>query len=224
MIPKYKSVVINKCESKFIDEPFVNIAEYSNGLILVDMQYYKQGISGAIATAYARKTIADMLIKAAHNLPEGLHLKILDAWRPINVQEHLFNIFYKKLKKEFAHLTDTELLEKTKQYVSVPNDIYLHGSGGAVDVTMTDDHGNDVNMGTLFDDISDKTHTDYFENRYNIKIIFNRRILYKAMTDAGFVNNPNEWWHYDYGDALWATITNNHIKYRSIKRKDDLNV
>lgn len=224
MIPKYKTIKIEHCKSSFIDEPFVDIAEYSNGLILVDMQYYKQNIEGAIATAYVRKTIADMLIKAAHSLPDGLHLKVWDAWRPFKVQEYLFNLFYKRLKEEFTTFTDNELIQKTQEYVSLPNNTYLHGSGGAIDVTMTDDYGNEVNMGTLFDDFSNKSHTDYFESRYNVKIIFNRRILYKAMTSAGFVNNPNEWWHYDYGDALWATITNNNIKYQSIQRKDELNV
>ena len=36
------------------------------------------------------------------------------------------------------------------------------------------------------------------------------------MINAGFVNNPEEWWHFDYGDAIWAVLTNNKIKYKSV--------
>ena len=34
----------------------------------------------------------------------------------------------------------------------------------------------------------------------------NRRLLYWVMTEAGFANNPTEWWHYSWGDQLWARL------------------
>ena len=34
----------------------------------------------------------------------------------------------------------------------------------------------------------------------------NRRILYWVMAEAGFANNPTEWWHYSWGDQMWAKL------------------
>ena len=216
MIPTYKPVDTTELSEAFVDEPFVDIASYSNGLILVDMQYFKHKCKGAINVAYVRKSVADMLIKAAHTLPDGIHIKVWDAWRSIETQTHLYNKYYNQIKQEYPYLKDTELTERVEQFISKPGQNYLHGTGGAIDVTLVDDNGNDLNMGTKFDEFNNKTRTDYFEHRFNMRILFNRRILYNVMCEAGFVNNPEEWWHFDYGDALWAAITNNNVKYKSV--------
>ena len=224
MIPTYKPVNINNVTESFVDEVFVDIASYSNGLILVDMQYFKHKCKGAINVAYVRKSVADMLIKAAHTLPDGMYIKVWDAWRSMETQAYLYNTYYNKIKQEYPYLNDTELTERVEQFISKPGHNYLHGTGGAIDVTLVDDNGNDVNMGTQFDEFNNKTRTDYFEHRFNMRILFNRRILYKAMINAGFVNNPEEWWHFDYGDAIWAELTNNNIKYKSVSNLGGINV
>lgn len=216
MIPTYKQIKTDNLVTSYIDEQFVDIAAYSNGLIVVDMQYVKMKYPGACKVAYVRKRVADMLINAAHRLPDGIHMKVWDAWRSIETQKHIYNQYRNKFKQEYPHLQESELQNKVKQFVSEPGNEYLHGTGGAVDITLIDDYGNELSMGTKFDEFNDRTRTDYFEKRYNVRILFNRRILYNAMTEAGFVNNPEEWWHYDYGDAIWAAITNNNIKYKSV--------
>jgi D-alanyl-D-alanine dipeptidase len=128
----------------------------------------------------------------------------------------IYNKYYNQIKQEYPYLKDPELIERVEQFISKPGPNYLHGTGGAIDVTLVDDNGNDLDMGTQFDEFNNKTRTDYFEHRYNLRILFNRRILYDAMINAGFVNNPEEWWHFDYGDAIWAVLTNNKIKYKSV--------
>lgn len=224
MIPTYRSLTITELTESFVDEPFVDIASYSNGLILVDMQYFKHKCKGAINVAYVRKSVADMLIKAAHTLPDGIHIKVWDAWRSIETQTYLYNKYYNQIKQEYPYLKDSELIERVDQFISKPGTNYLHGTGGAIDVTLVDDNGNDLNMGTKFDEFNNKTRTDYFEHRYNLRILFNRRILYDAMINAGFVNNPEEWWHFDYGDAIWAELTKNNIKYKSVSNLGGINV
>lgn len=224
MIPTYRSLKTTKLTEAFVDEAFVDIASYSNGLILVDMQYFKHKCKGAINVAYVRKSVADMLIKAAHTLPDGMHIKVWDAWRSIETQTYLYNKYYNRIKQEYPYLKDPELTERVEQFISKPGHNYLHGTGGAIDVTLVDDNGNDLNMGTQFDEFNNKTRTDYFEHRYNLRILFNRRILYDAMINAGFVNNPEEWWHFDYGDAIWAELTNNNIKYKSVSNLGEINV
>ena len=224
MIPTYKPVDTTNVGIAYIDEPFVDIAAYSNGLIIVDMQYSKRKYKGAINVAYVRKRVADMLIKAAHILPDGMHIKVWDAWRSIETQTYLYNKYYNRIKQEYPYLKDPELTERVEQFISKPGHNYLHGTGGAIDVTLVDDNGNDLNMGTQFDEFNNKTRTDYFEHRYNLRILFNRRILYDAMINAGFVNNPEEWWHFDYGDAIWAELTKNNIKYKSVSNLGGINV
>ena len=72
-------------------------------------------------------------------------------------------------------------------------------------------------MGGIFDDPSDTSHTAIFERKLNghgvdkqpltvseTAALRNRRLLYWAMSDAGFVNYPFEWWHFDLGTQLWV--------------------
>ena len=71
-------------------------------------------------------------------------------------------------------------------------------------------------MGGIFDDASDISNTDFFEMESQkqalsfseIEALQNRRLLYHLMTSAGFANNPTEWWHFSYGDQMWAKLTN----------------
>ena len=106
-------------------------------------------------------------------------------------------------------------------YISFPNyDRALppvHTTGGAVDVTLVDKNGVELDMGTHFDEFSEKAHTDYFEKNCENPIVReNRRILYNAMIGAGFTNLPSEWWHYDYGDRFWAYYKDTPALYSGI--------
>ena len=71
-------------------------------------------------------------------------------------------------------------------------------------------------MGTEFDSFSPVTSTNAFEKTNNEEIKNNRRILYNAMTKAGFTNLPSEWWHYDYKDRAWAYYKEKPAEYKGI--------
>lgn len=58
--------------------------------------YYNAGYKGAIDKCIVREGVAKKLEKAIELLPDGLTLRIYDAWRPICVQEELFNSFWGK--------------------------------------------------------------------------------------------------------------------------------
>ena len=65
-------------------------------------------------------------------------------------------------------------------------------------VTIVDNFGNEINMGTEFDCFKDTANTNYYElNNINDEIRNNRRLLYNAMLQAGFTNLPTEWWHFE---------------------------
>lgn len=202
------------------DEAFVDIEEYSLGKITADMKYAKAGRPGAITRAFARKTVADMLLRAAELLPVGYSFKVFDAWRPYEVQKSLYDEYFEKLKSENPSLNEEKLHKLSRQFVSYPDKSqlfsYVHSSGGAVDITVVDEFGRELDMGTEFDDFSPLASTDYFENSENVIVKKNRRVLYFAMTRAGFTNFPNEWWHYDYGDIFYGKICGEAVKYPSV--------
>ena len=214
-----------------VDEDFVDISEYSHGKILVDMQYYKMSINGAVNRAFVRKTVGDMLIKAQSMLPEGYRLKIWDAWRPYDVQKSIYDIYFNSLKNDekYRYFSDDELHEMARQFVSYPdknkNPSFVHSSGGAVDLTVTDENGNELNMGTGFDDFSERAYTAFFEKSCeNEAVKNNRRILHSVMEQCGFKNYAYEWWHYDYGDTFFGSITDESVKYGSVFDIDELKV
>ena len=68
-------------------------------------------------------------------------------------------------------------------------------------------------MGSLFDDASTLAHTAHFESMSdtfsfsNEEARANRRLLYWLMRDTGFASNPTEWWHFSFGDQMWAQAT-----------------
>ena len=127
----------------------------------------------------------------------------------------------------------------TRTCVSMPSyDVLqpsIHNTGGAVDLTIIGPDGEPLDMGTSFDAFSEATWTDYFEPGFSRNetmegnangpgatntVISNRRMLYNVMTAAGFTNLPSEWWHYDYGDNMWAQLTGGKAIYAGILDAD----
>lgn len=213
-----------------VDEEFVDIYKYSNGKILVQMEYFIAGRDGAINIAYVRRSVADRLMHAASLLPEGYQLKIYDAWRPYEVQRSLFDEYFAQLKSlpENDRLTDDELCEKAKTFVSMPDRgirfAYVHSSGGAIDLTVVDPEGNELDMGCGFDDFTPVANTASLEGSSSIVERDNRRLLYHVMTEAGFTNFPSEWWHYDFGDKFWAAMTDCEVKYPSVYAIEEMKI
>ncbi len=83
-----------------------------------------------------------------------------------------------------------------------------HLTGGSVDVTLYElSSGQPLDMGSDFDETDEISYTSALESNddetYRAAKL-NRRILFHAMSAAGFTNLPTEWWHYDYGNANWA--------------------
>ena len=209
--------VINKVCSKNTEK----LVSLKSEGFLVDSQYYKQGIAGSYKDCYVRERVVDMLKKVESLLPSDLRLKVYDAYRPICVQQRLWNYYRGVVKNENPTLNDEEIDFKTSFFVSKPSyDSFspsLHNTGGAIDVTLVTRSGFALNMGTLFDDFTDRAWTNHFELYTDCEEVRNnRRILYNAMIKAGFTNLPSEWWHYDYGDKFWAYFTGNDAIYDGI--------
>jgi len=132
--------------------------------------------------AYLHQDAADKLSKAIEIAKTlSLKLKIFDTYRPLEVQKFMFEKFEAQNGKE--------------GFVSNPNGgVTPHCRGVAIDLTLTDTLGKELDMGTDFDEFSELA----FHN--STKISFdarrNRLILLGIMTLAGFDFYSQEWWHY----------------------------
>ena len=209
-------------EHEFIDSPLVKIPDNSG--IKVELQYPLMGMENAINDCFVRKEVLEKLLEAKMYLPEGITFKIWDAYRPFALQEELYYKYREKIIDEFK-LKDLSLEEQNKvinYYVALPiRDEELppqHTTGGAIDLTLVDiKSGKDLDLGIPFDSFSNLTNTDSFENvGMDETIKNNRRILYNAMTKAGFTNLPSECWHYDYGNKNWAYYNKKPAIYKGI--------
>lgn len=175
--------------------------------------YYHLGIPHALPACHVRLGIYQRLLQAAAQLPQGLSLLVLDGWRPYAVQQYLYDTLYHALATKLVNKTELELESLTREFVSLPSTAITapspHLTGGSVDVTLIDTQGLMLDMGTQFDEASPLSHSHAFEpittpDAEQRSIIENRRLLYKVMTSVGFTNLPSEWWHFDFGNQLWA--------------------
>ncbi len=167
-------------------DDLVDIKEI-NSRIIVDMKYatednfVKKKLYDS-NTCFLRKSTAFKLDTVQGKL-EGMNLglKVWDCYRPFAVQQVLW-----------ASLPD-------ERYVANPEKGSRHNRGSAVDVTLVDLRGNELQMPTGFDDFSSRAHRHYQDIPEGV--IRNRTLLESLMKKAGFIPLPEEWWHYD--DEKW---------------------
>lgn len=208
-----------------IQENHEKLISLTKAGFLCDSQYYNQGIPGSLKDCYARESVVEKLKIAENLLPNNLKFKIYDAYRPICVQQRLWNFYEKEIKMKFPDISPDELEKKVSFFVSKPSfDIQkpsLHNTGGSIDLTLVTKEGYALNMGTLFDDFTERAWTNHFEQFTNCnEVRDNRRILYNVMIEAGFTNLPSEWWHYDYGTKFWGYFKNQNPIYEGILTHD----
>ena len=220
-IPSNKFLDIYK-DNNYIDSPLVPITEETG--IIVDMQYPKLGLKEAINECLVRKEVLDKLLIAKNYLPKNYTLKIWDAYRPLELQNRLYNMYKNKII-EFFDIKNLSIIEQDKiisNYVSLPNEDEnippLHTTGGSIDLTIVNTKTNkELDLGISFDEFSNITNSDSYEKKgMDKRIRNNRRMLYNAMIKAGFTNLPSEIWHYDYGNRAWAYYMNKPAIYKGI--------
>ena len=188
----------------YLDDYFVCDSKYNHW-----KECNGRPIPGSSSSIIARKTVVEKLLQAQKLLPKGYRFKVYDAYRPIIVQQKLWDFYYEKEKEKNPDKNEKELEKLTAFWVSKPSYNVLapslHNTGGAIDLTIIDENDKELNMGCEFDDFSDRAWTNHFEKyEKNEEVRNNRRLLYNIMLSVGFTNLPSEWWHYDYGDDKWA--------------------
>ncbi|MES1156616.1 MAG: M15 family metallopeptidase [Alphaproteobacteria bacterium] len=171
---------------------------------------------GAVDALLIRHSVALLLKEIDSRLNQsGLRLFLFDAWRPRAVQAYFHDIWMPgELRRRRPELGDDEIKAEVQRYWAAPTDDPMkpapHATGGAVDLTIVWQDGEPLYMGSLFDDATALAGTDRFEHDADEPSFShdearaNRRLLYWLMIEAGFSNHPDEWWHYSYGDQMWA--------------------
>lgn len=153
---------------------------------------------------FVRSAVADRLRQAAKLLPDGYVLIVRSGHRPSAVQKRLLNDVVEEYMQAHPAASEVAALEHARTFVSDP-DIKLppHCCGAAVDVELFDSRQQKlVDCGSPFnlnDEIS-FTHCDSITLHQKA----NRMMLLEAMLAAGFASYYPEWWHFSYGDQVWA--------------------
>jgi len=84
-----------------------------------------------------------------------------------------------------------------------------HVGGAAVDLTLVDADGNELDLGcpeaATPEESDGACYTD--APGLSARACENRAMLGEALSSAGMVNYPTEWWHWSYGDRYWAYVS-----------------
>ncbi|EDY38384.1 D-ala-D-ala dipeptidase [Cyanobium sp. PCC 7001] len=175
-----------------------------------------------------RQGVVERLLAAQRALqsqqPEW-RLAIFDGWRPLAVQAFMVRHATAELCRDrgvdplAAGPALAEVSREVGRFWAPPNPDPgappPHSTGAAVDLTLADRHGAPIDMGSPIDAIGAVSAPDHFlgvaaasrdagERERALAVHGHRRLLQKVMAAAGFAQHPGEWWHFSWGDQLWA--------------------
>ncbi|RKR90657.1 D-alanyl-D-alanine dipeptidase [Micromonospora pisi] len=160
------------------------------------------------AYAHLREETLARLLTAQRSLPGGLRLLIVEGYRPLDLQTTYFEDYKDELRMKYPDWEPARVHVEASKYVSPP-DVAPHSTGGTVDLTLCTVDGVELDMGTAVNDSPVASANACFTGSPDIsaQARVNRDILSAALSAAGMVNYPTEWWHWSFGDRYWALST-----------------
>lgn len=166
------------------DDDLVDVATVIRDAV-IDMRYatadnFTHEKLYPVARCKLRRAVVARLARAAEALrAQDRRLLLWDCFRPTSIQRVMWK------------------LVPDPRYVADPRIGSKHGRGAAVDIALVDQAGKPVVLPTRHDEFSDAAHRDHaLAGEPGAEA----RRLDKAMTDAGFLPMPTEWWHFDAPD------------------------
>lgn len=216
----YHKIPIIECGEMLVEIPLELFAVES------PHPYKKLGAPyGEHSPYFLRQSVVDSLIAAQNYLQllrPDWHLQIFDGYRPVAVQKFMVNYAFGEAL-QMAGLTEAELSPDKSQVIW--EEVYKiwaepsldektpppHSTGAAVDVTLVNDRGEIIDMGSPIDEMSERSHPNHFANSSHPlahQYHAHRQLLCDVMEKAGFKRNPREWWHFSLGDQMWAWLNN----------------
>ncbi|MDI6050089.1 M15 family metallopeptidase [Flavobacterium sp. XS2P24] len=175
------------------DTTFVNLKEYSQDFVY-DMKYatsdnfLKAKVYDCAECFLRLKTVNALVDVNKKFLEKGYKIKIFDCYRPLDIQKKMWKIV------------------SNPEYVANPAKGSIHNRGGAVDITLVDRNGKELDMGTSFDFFGVEAGHNYPNLSEVVKQ--NRILLKTIMTSSGFNSFDSEWWHYNLKSGLNDKVSN----------------
>ncbi len=181
-----------------------NLADLSPHGFLLDPRYWCFGWSRS-PRIFLRRTVACQLVRARERLPQGWNFKVWDAYRTYATHVRMVESFRRRLACANPGLDEAEreallwrYAARVKRRVTRPDS---HRTGGAVDLTLVDASGRELEMGTDHDALVPEAALAFYERKPRLSpreraFRDRRRILTRAMTRAGFRRYAPEWWHW----------------------------
>lgn len=156
-----------------IDSSFVLDIRYATANNFTKVVLYPE------AKGKLRREAAESLAAVQRELkPMGLRLKIYDGYRPLSIQWKLWEVV------------------PNEDFVANPKKGSRHNRGAAVDLTIIDASGNELEMPTGYDDFTAKASHEFMD--LSAAALKNRALLKDVMMKHGFLPIKSEWWHYDF--------------------------
>ena len=150
---------------------------------LIDLKYatednFTEQVIYPCARCFVRPRLAKKLAVVQEELlkERNLSIKLFDCYRSIPAQQRLWDIV------------------PDATYVADPKKGSMHNRGAAIDLTLMDSVGRELDMGTAFDHFGRESRHNYFD--LAPQILENRRLLKETMMKHGFNYIKSEWWHY----------------------------
>lgn len=179
------------------DTTFVNLKDYSTDFVY-DMKYatsdnFLKAKVYDCAECFLRLKTVKALVKANKEfIRKGYRIQLFDCYRPLDIQKRMWQIV------------------SNPEYVADPAKGSIHNRGGAVDITLVDNNGVALDMGTSFDFFGPEAGHNY-QNLSN-EVKQNRVFLKQIMQENGFVSFDSEWWHYNLQNASKDKVSNTKWK------------
>ena len=195
-------ITIKECNDKMLEIPKKYLRFSPHPYLYAGAPY------GDKSPFFLRSEVINALHVAQERL-DFLHkdykFKIFDAYRPIAVQKFMIEYDTARYSKEIVD----------KFWSPISDNISLnpppHSTGGALDLSIVDTNGLELDMGTKIDEFVESTRSDFKD--LNSTCRDNRALLLDVMSFAGFTQLPTEWWHFSFGDQIWALENNSDAKY-----------
>ena len=143
--------------------------------------------------------VAKMLSKVAETLPNHLQLQVDSAYRTRKTQEILWSV-RKGIIGDLVY--------------NPQNGTPPHCTGGAVDAALLDKGGRELNLSEPFQKYYNEPQL--ISNKITTRAQELRLLLNKTMLDAGFAPHPREYWHFSYGDRMWAEYYRKDLIYHEL--------
>lgn len=175
------------------DTTFVKLKNFSSNFIF-DMKYatednfLKKKVYDCDDCYLRLKTIKSLINANNEFLSKGYRIKIFDCYRPLDIQKKMFE------------------LVPNPEYVANPKKGSIHNRGGAVDLTLVDENGTELDMGTVFDFFGPESSHNYADLSKKIKK--NRAFLKEVMIKNNFKPLNSEWWHYNLNESAQDKLAN----------------